>query len=181
MNMNDTMNRVIMAMIVIILITGAYYAGKVKGAASNSDDISLTLSEDGTQLEDSLSIEGEEISMEDASEDAGGATPTVTMEGGSVTVVDQSAGSVVKVSSATLPQVGWIAVRDAKGWVLGARRFEAGTNSDVEVMLLRDTIAGGTYQVLLYSDDGDGQYDLHKDSLVMNPDASVAGTTFTAQ
>ena len=98
-----------------------------------------------------------------------------------MTVADQPAGSVVKIASLTLSQLGWVAIRDSKGWVLGAGRFEAGTSSNVEVVLLRNTVAGEKYQVLLYSDDGDKQYDLHKDSLVMNADASVAGATFTAQ
>lgn len=180
MNMNDTMNRAIMAMIVIILVTGAYYVGRVKGSAQANGGTMIELSEDGTLAEEGTEVtEGDLDGVTETSE-VSAAGPTVTAGGEAVAVVDQSAGSIVKVASVTLAQTGWVAVRDNKGWVLGARRFEAGTNTDVEVVLQRNTVAGEKYQVLLYSDDGDKEYDLHKDSLIMNADASVTGATFTA-
>jgi hypothetical protein len=102
------------------------------------------------------------------------------VSGEAVSVGDQPAGSYVMVKSVTLPQMGWVAVRDSSGRTLGAARFEAGTYSAVQVPLLRNTVSGEHYQVLLYIDDGDKVFDLHKDTLVMNADGSVAGTTFTA-
>jgi hypothetical protein len=98
--------------------------------------------------------------------------------GETVTVQDQAAGPSVSVASVTLNQMGWVAIRDADGRVLGAARFDAGTYANVSVPLLRATVAKSSYQVLLYIDDGDRQFDLHKDILITGADGGVAGTTF---
>lgn len=102
------------------------------------------------------------------------------MSGNAVSVSDQPAGSFVTIASATLPQTGWVAVRDAAGKTLGAKRLDAGTAEAVQVPLLRNTVTGEKYQVLLYTDDGDKTFDLHKDTLVTNSDGTVAGASFTA-
>ena len=104
--------------------------------------------------------------------------PSMVSTGEAVTVRDQAAGASVAVASVTLNQMGWVAVRDENGRVLGAARFEAGTMSDVSVPLLRATTASSSYQVLLYIDDGDREFDLHKDILIMGANDGVAGTTF---
>ena len=109
---------------------------------------------------------------------AGDLNPSMVSTGEAVTVRDQAAGSSVAVASVTLNQMGWVAVRDENGRVLGAARFDAGTWSNVSVPLLRATTANSSYQVLLYVDDGDKQYDLHKDVLIMGTNGGVAGTTF---
>ncbi len=108
------------------------------------------------------------------------ATPMTTVSGEAVSVDDQPAGSFVSVGSVTLSQVGWAAVRDSGGHVLGAARLEPGTNTGVQIPLLRNTVSGERYQVLVYIDDGDKQFDLHKDILVTNSDGSIAGAIFTA-
>ncbi|OGG77338.1 hypothetical protein A3F56_03855 [Candidatus Kaiserbacteria bacterium RIFCSPHIGHO2_12_FULL_55_13] len=104
--------------------------------------------------------------------------PSMVGTGEAVTVRDQAAGTSVSVASVTLNEMGWVAIRDESGRVLGAARFDAGTWSDMSVPLLRATAAAGSYQVLLYVDDGDKQYDLHKDILIMGANGEVAGTTF---
>ena len=104
--------------------------------------------------------------------------PSMVGTGEAVTVRDQAAGTSVSVASVTLNEMGWVAIRDENGRVLGAARFEAGTWNDVAVPLLRATAAGSSYQVLLYVDDGDREYDLHKDILIMGANGGVAGTTF---
>lgn len=104
--------------------------------------------------------------------------PSMVGTGEAVTVRDQAAGTSVSVASVTLNQMGWVAVRDENGRVLGAARFDAGTWNNVSVPLLRATAATSSYQVLLYADDGDKQYDLHKDILIMGANGGVAGTTF---
>jgi hypothetical protein len=101
--------------------------------------------------------------------------------GESVNVSDQAAGSAVRVAMVTLSQRGWLAARDSSGKILGAARFEPGSNTGVSIPLLRPTVSGEKYQVLVYIDDGDNSFDLHKDTLVMNADGSVARTTFSAQ
>ena len=108
----------------------------------------------------------------------GNINPSMVGTGEAVTVRDQAAGASVAVASVTLNQMGWVAVRDEDGRVLGAARFDAGTMSDVSVPLLRATTANSSYQVLLYVDDGDREFDLHKDILIMGANSEVAGTTF---
>jgi cytoskeletal protein RodZ len=109
------------------------------------------------------------------------ATSSVTASGEAVSLKDQAAGSSVAVSSVTLSQAGWVAIKDNRGWILGAAWFPAGTHSNVKISLLRATTAGSKYQVLLYIDDGDKKFDFHKETLVMNSDGSVTGTMFTAK
>lgn len=109
-----------------------------------------------------------------------GASSSAQVGGDAVSVGDQPAGSFVIVESVAVPQMGWVAVRDSSGRVLGAARVEAGTHSAVQVELLRNTVAGEMYQVLVYVDDGDRSFDLHKDTLVMNADGAVSGAIFSA-
>jgi len=98
--------------------------------------------------------------------------------GEEVSVADQVAGESVLIASVTLNQMGWVAVRDEDGRVLGAARLDAGSWENVTVPLLRGTTAQKSYQVLLYVDDGDRAFDLHKDILITDAGGGVAGTTF---
>lgn len=110
-----------------------------------------------------------------------GVAPSTTSDNEYIAVKDQLAGSTVTVDSVTFTQTGWVAIRDDRGWTLGAARFEAGTHDAVEVPLLRATEAGQRYQALLYIDDGDGKFDLDKEILVTRSGGSVAGMTFSVQ
>jgi hypothetical protein len=113
---------------------------------------------------------------------AGSSSTAVSSSGSeSVMVADQPAGTSVAVSSVTLSQPGWVAVRDTSGRTLGAAWFDAGTHTGVVVPLLRATTVGQSYQALLYADNGDHQFDLHSDALITNADGSVAGTTFNVK
>lgn len=107
-----------------------------------------------------------------------GTSTSVGLGGESVSAKDQAPGMSVAIESVTLAQTGWVAIRDDNGRVLGAARFDAGTYKGVSVPLLRATVANGSYQVLLYADDGDKQFDLHKDILISSEAGGVLGTTF---
>lgn len=109
------------------------------------------------------------------------AAKTTVAEGNSLAVSGQPAGMSVTLTSVTLSQEAWIAIRDSSGKTLGAALFPAGTHSDVSVSLLRATTAGQSYQALIYFDDGTKTFDLKTESVVLNEDGSVAGTTFSAQ
>ncbi len=111
----------------------------------------------------------------------GGAVTGTVAEGDSVSVVDQPAGMDVAIRSVTLTQAGWVAVRDSKGTTLGAALFPAGTHSNVSVPLLKPTVAGGNYQALIYFDDGTKTFNLKTETIVLNPDGSVAGSAFNAR
>ncbi len=99
-----------------------------------------------------------------------------------VSAQDQPAGLKVIIDSATMSEQGWIVIHEdrdgAPGNILGARRFETGTSSG-EVTLLRNTVEGGTYYVMIHTDDGDGEFDYTKDLPVMENDAPLM-VTFSA-
>src|SRR3989344_8532369 len=116
MDMNDRTNHVIVGVVAVILVAGAWYVGRmqVQAPAGDAADSAVTESD---LVSDTIS----------GSADISVTTPSITASGESVTVADQPAGSVVKIASLTLSQLGWVEIRDSKGWVLGAGRFEAGT------------------------------------------------------
>lgn len=105
----------------------------------------------------------------------------VVAEGDSLTLAGQPAGMSVAVKSVTLSQESWVAIRDSSGITLGAALFPPGTHTDVSVPLLKATEAGQSYQALIYFDDGTKTFNLKTETIVLNADGSVAGTTFVAQ
>lgn len=102
----------------------------------------------------------------------------VVAEGDSVSVVTQPAGTNVRVRFVMLSQEGWVAIRNAQGITLGAALFAPGDHTNVSVPLLKSTVAGQNYQALIYFDDGTKTFNLKTETIVLNPDGSVAGTTF---
>ena len=171
MDMNDTGNRIIIAVIAVLLVIGAWYLGTVHPLSSmNGGTASISTTTPASGNSTTTGTKGTST--------ASGPTTVATED--SVSVGNQPAGSFVMVASATLTQTGWVAIRDSDGRVLGAGLFNAGTAKAVQVPLLRNTVASQQYQALIYIDDGDRAFDLHKDTLVTNADGSVAGTTFSA-
>ena len=81
-----------------------------------------------------------------------------------ISVSPQKAGMSV-TARVTFEAPGWVAVHEESsggiGNVLGAKWLPAG-EQDVTVDLLRATVAGMTYHVVLYNDDGDRQFDYKK-------------------
>jgi hypothetical protein len=163
MNGSKNNQMVIGFVIVAILLGGLWFL--TRGATPPANDMTGT-----DAMEDSGTVP---IDLDTVA--------STTSDDESVLVPDQPAGDVVAVSNVTFTQSGWIAVRDDRGWTLGAGRFDEGMHSDVMVKLLRTTTPGERYQVLLYIDDGDKEFDLDKEILVTRSDGSVAGTTFGAQ
>ena len=106
-------------------------------------------------------------------------TMTTTLNGESVQVDDQKAGNSVTITKMNVTKSTWLAVRDSTH-VLGARRFEPGVTSGT-IPLLRSTTAGQTYTVVMYVDDGDKAFDMHKDSLITNAGGAPVGDMFVAQ
>lgn len=105
-------------------------------------------------------------------------TVTTTLQNESVRADDQPAGDAVVIAKMNLTRSTWIAVRDGKS-IMGARRFEPGVTTGT-VNLLRNTAAGQQYTVLMYVDDGDKAFDMHKDMLVVNATGAPVGDTFSA-
>lgn len=179
MKMSERTYQAIIGVLVLVILLLGWWALAHRGTTAPQGDTTDTAMDDGT-----LSGEGSTGAMNDeatTSAPAQQGTATTVGAGESVSVADQSAGDSVAVASVTLSQPGWVAVRDTNGRTLGAAWVPAGTHTAVTVPLLRGTTAGESYQVLLYADNGDHQFDLHADTLITNADGSVPGTTFSAQ
>lgn len=92
-----------------------------------------------------------------------------------VVVRGQSAGRTVTVEHVALSQTGWIAVHEVidgegTGNVLGAARRDAGEYDNVTVNLLRATDSGKEYAIVLYSDNGNSEFDLKADLPITDED-----------
>lgn len=100
-----------------------------------------------------------------------------------VMVKDQAAGASVSVGSVEADASTWVVVREDKngvlGNILGATRIDAGNSSNVAVSLLRSTVAGQTYQVVLFKDDGDRKFD-HKIDVPLTSGGILIAQSFKA-
>jgi hypothetical protein len=124
----------------------------------------------------------EQSDAESAQTDEVSTRPAMQTGDGSVDVVDQPAGMSVQLDSATFPSSeGWVGVRSFPngqiGSILGAARYsEVQGLIPTEVPLLVPTIAGRTYAVTFFTEDGDRQfnpaYDVQMDTEI---------STFVAQ
>ena len=104
----------------------------------------------------------------------------ITATGETLTASDQYAGMTVKVADVTITKPTWVAIKDTNSRVLGARRVDVSTDGTT-VSLLRATVAGEVYQAIMYIDDGDKAFDLHKDMLVVGSENAPVSSTFRAQ
>ncbi len=97
------------------------------------------------------------------------AAPQLQVGEGKVVVKDQKAGLSVALDSATYPvSEGWIGVREYTneqlGYILGVARFsEAQGLVPTEVTLLRETIPGKHYAIVIFTEDGDRSFSLAND------------------
>ena len=101
-------------------------------------------------------------------------------QGETVTASNQPAGASVSIASMTLTRKSWLTVVAANGTILGAGLFPA-TATEGAIPLERDTVAGQTYKIVIYVDNGDKVFNFHKDLLVMNSDDSPVSAAFMAQ
>lgn len=94
---------------------------------------------------------------------------TVVSGNGSVAVDDQPAGNSVTLKNVVFPgDHGWIGVRDySDGQLTGLLGVARWNNEDglipTSIPLLRSTVAGKTYAVVFYSDNGDKVFNLATD------------------
>jgi hypothetical protein len=102
----------------------------------------------------------------------------------SVLVSDQVSGESVFVDSVEVDSKTWVAVQANRdgvpGNVLGARRIEAPVSS-LEIPLLRTTVPGEVYFVLLQEDNGNNQYDLYQDPEIVDTIGNLIFDTFVAK
>lgn len=100
---------------------------------------------------------------------------------GSITALDQKAGKTVTLGALTLPtKNGWVVVRDFMDGIpaniLGAARYSTEEGlMPTTVELMRDTTAGGTYQVSFFTSQGDAGFSISEDRMIEG-----VATTFKA-
>jgi hypothetical protein len=176
-DLNDTGNRIVAGIVLALVFMGGWWLIARNASAPISD---AGLNTETTTPDGTIADSGKDTTTGTVLGPIADDTPIIAGSNESLDVVDQPAGMSVKVRSANLVQMGWIAVRDSNGRTLGAGRFGPGMHTDVEVPLLRGTEAGQSYQALIYVDDGDREFDLRKDILVTGSDGSVAGDVFSA-
>src|SRR3989344_5391168 len=157
-DLNSPSNRIVAGIILALVFIGGWWL--IATNASNGGKASIETQND--QLTGSYS---EQVQPGSVLGPLSEETPTITASSESIDAADPGAG---------------MAGRDGNGRTLGAGRFEPGVHTDVDVPLLRTTEAGQSYQALIYVDDGDKEFDLHKDILVTKEDGSVAGDIFSA-
>lgn len=149
--------------------------GENNDQGANVSDTSEDVDDDDTTEED----DDTDTTVDEDDND----NDTVSMEGEELSVPDQPAGSVVVLSDVAYPDgSGWVAVGDSVDGesvrFLGAARFDTSTGLEpTEVPLLRATEAGVTYRVALFMEDGDGDFSR------AGGDSEIQGTatTFVAE
>jgi hypothetical protein len=110
-------------------------------------------------------------------------SPTIEA-GNGIVMSNQFPGNVVYISSVSqTADQGWIAIQKSNngqpGAVIGYASVSAGTNP-VKITLSQPTIDGGTYYAVMYTDDGDGKFDINKDQPLRDTDNNVIMHLFHA-
>ena len=147
-----------------------------------------TVEDNDTDDEAELVVEEDESEDEDSEEETVRETPSTStavapvVREGSADVEDQSAGSRVELGDVTFPtDAGWVGVRDYENGqltgLLGVSRFSAVEGLyPTGINLLRPTVAGKTYAVVFYHDNGDEVFNLATDAQIQTD-----VTTFVAR
>jgi hypothetical protein len=117
----------------------------------------------------------EEVAKSENTTEVIGAAKNETAEvigEGSIVVPDQTAGTVVTLGELTFPtKSGWVVVRDymdgVPANVLGAARYSAEEGlTPTTVELMRGTTAGGSYQVVFFTNAGESSFSISEDQLI---------------
>ncbi|MDP3772115.1 MAG: hypothetical protein Q8Q94_01915 [bacterium] len=97
---------------------------------------------------------------------------------------DQAPGVQVALNAVAVKHAGWAVIHEDRngkpGNILGARRLDGGSYSNVVVDLLRATTAGGTYYAMLHSDNGDRIFDYKIDVPLIDGGGNPIMVRFTA-
>jgi hypothetical protein len=108
--------------------------------------------------------------------------PTLSVGDGDIVVNDQPAGTSISLARATYPvSEGWIGVREFNneqlGFILGVVRFsESQGLVPEEIILQRATTPGRDYAVVVFTEDGDYNFNLANDVQI-----DTIFDTFTAE
>ncbi len=169
---------------VVSFVSGLLIGGLLVWAFSGSpkEDKSVEPGTEATtagEVTDATSNENTATGDQAIDTDAGS---SMVVGDGSLTVMDQPAGTSVALESATFPtDEGWVAVRSYVdgnlGSILGAARYSKEQGLvPTSVALLVPTLAGREYAVVFFSEDGNRDFNLDGDAQIES-----GMTTFTAK
>lgn len=136
----------------------------LQNSASDNEELEVVKDDKTTEVDDKT------VAVSSGSVNVNTVAPSQVISDGRIVVADQDAGEVVALDAVEFPaDSGWIGVRDyANGQMsglLGVARFnlDEGLTPD-SVRLLRATVAGNTYAVTFYADNGDKTFSLANDA-----------------
>jgi hypothetical protein len=176
--------KTLVAFVVGLLIGGMLvwaFSGPSAEAPQNNEE-EAEMSEEMEGSDESMTEEGGEEAAAETEGEAAAPAPQLSVGEGEVVVADQPAGMSVELTSATYPiSEGWIGVRDFNneqlGLIKGVARFsESDGLVPSEITLLAPTVAGNTYAIVIYTEDGDKDWSLAGDVQI-----DTIFDTFTAQ
>ncbi len=159
---------------------------QLAGEDSNVDEADLPASSGVTSDDDNAPQGSTSPEGSSAGPNKGTIVSVSVPTAASISVSDQAAGEMVTLGRVDMTVDGWVVVHEdrdgAPGNILGAQRFDAGSYSGGSVELLRPTVAGGKYYVMLHADDGDKMYDHTLDTThVKNSAGMDVVMSFTAK
>lgn len=169
---NNTSSKIVSALVIGIIIgfiAGTFWQER-RLSAPVSDNMATTEEEETAMVEE-VSLSGDTETT--ASDQTAAVVSAISVESSSVVLAeiaasDQIAGDSAIVSILNISEPVWIAVRDnvdgKLGNILGAHK--AFTAGDAEVNLLRPTVAGASYRVVMYKDIGDASFNYKEDVLL---------------
>lgn len=162
------------AQFIIIFLVG-FLLGLLVGPTFTSDKLA------SDNVNDTDVVKEEESTTSEVKN--GTEKPTTSAVGINTIAVDnQIAGDRVMLSKIVIEEEGWVVVHEVVDGVLtnalGASRLNPGVHNDGYVELLRNTESGSVYFVVLYSDNGDGEFKLADDHPLMNSKSELISTTF---
>ncbi len=127
----------------------------------------------------------DDMMMSDTNDTASTTLSTdVSSDTSTVVVKDQAAGNHVDISELNLTGPSWVAIHDdvdgQPGRILGAGLFDKGTASGT-IDLLRNTVIGKSYIVVVHTDDGDYKHFVPAtDKPLLDSAGKMVMTSFTA-
>lgn len=160
---------------VVAFITGLLIGGLLVWVFSSTPENTTGETKDeGTTTEETTSdTTGTKETTIEAKKDA-----QVVTGNGSLTVLDQKAGSSVTLGEVKYPATaGWIVVREFRDGmpanILGAARYNTETGLlPTSVPLQRATVTGGAYQAVFFTENGDNNFEIGVDVVVTGGEAT---------
>jgi hypothetical protein len=164
---------------IVAFVVGLLIGGIIVSAFSGNDKATEKMAEKETE-----EVMSEEKAMEESMEEKDEVTsaPTLTVGEGNIVINNQAASRLIAIESATYPvSEGWIGVRGYEnedlGRILGVVRFSESQGLVPENIILQtDTIAGRNYAVVIFTEDGDFDFNLAGDVQI-----DTIFDTFTAE